>query len=109
MDLLKIFENRASIAEGLMNNVFKKDHVEAVYHQRMNICVCCEHYTEEKFGCEVPGTQPCCNIRTGGCGCSLAIKLRSLSASCPWDKWFAVMTKKEESELKSKIENDRAE
>ncbi len=38
--------------------------------------------------CVITGTQPCCGI----CGCSLAMKLRSMDSICPhpdgplWDK-----------------------
>jgi len=49
----------------------------------------------------MPGTQPCC----GECGCSMGFKLRSLSSSCPIDKWEAVLTEEEEDELNKNIED----
>ena len=44
----------------------------------------------------MPGTQPCC----GECGCSLALKIRSLSSGCPISKWDAMLTDEEENKLK---------
>ena len=49
----------------------------------------------------MPGTQPCCSE----CGCSMGFKLRSLSSSCPIDKWKAVLTEEEEDELNKNIED----
>lgn len=41
--------------------------------------------------CELYGTQPCCSL----CGCSLKLKTRSLSSSCPANKWKAVISEEE--------------
>jgi hypothetical protein len=65
--------------EGIKNNMFTKDHVEAVYEARLEICKECPHFdpegkSEKAF---VPGAQSC-----GACGCSLKLKLRSLSSEC---------------------------
>ena len=46
--------------------------------------------------CALPGSQPCC----ADCGCSLGLKLRALSSSCPKGKWKKVMTTEQENELK---------
>jgi hypothetical protein len=48
----------------------------------------------------VPGTQPCCSK----CGCSLSLKLRSLSSECPVGKWDAYFT--EEQEVKYNIQKN---
>lgn len=70
----------------------------------MNICSSCELYTKDSDdGCMVIGTQPCCNQNLGGCGCSLKFKTRSLSSSCPKDKWDAELTEEEEDKLKEKL------
>ena len=53
----------------------------------------------------VVGTQPCC----AQCGCSLGFKLRSLSSSCPLDKWSAIMSEEEEDKLNQQIENEEGE
>lgn len=86
--------------------MFKKEHVEIVYNERLNICKGCSNYDTEGVGCALPGTQPCCNQNTGGCGCSLSLKLRSLSSECPLKKWPAIMSQKEEDMLNNQI-NDK--
>jgi hypothetical protein len=106
--LLEIFQNRGKIWEGLRNKYFKKEHVEAVYEERMEICRSCNNYDVTGSGCALPGTQPCCNENTGGCGCSLSIKLRSLSTDCPLGKWKALMSQKEEELLKAGL-NDKTQ
>ena len=40
----------------------------------------------------MPGTQPCC----GECGCSLALKTRSLSSECAEGHWTSVLTDEED-------------
>lgn len=94
--LREIFNNRKQILEGIKNNIFKKEHVEQIADIRLNICKMCEHYDDDGTGCLVPGTQPCC----GECGCSLALKTRSLSSACPVSKWDAMLTDEEEDKLK---------
>ena len=103
--LIEIFKNRSQIWEGLRNNIFKTDHVEAVYEERNNICRSCENMDETGDGCHIPGTAPCCNKNTGGCGCSLSVKLRSLSTNCPIGKWSAVVTAQEEDMIRQQILN----
>ena len=101
MDIKKIWKNRKQIAEGIKNNIFKQDHIEALAEERMDICNKCPHLDREGTKCEVPGTQPCCGI----CGCSLALKTRALSSSCPDDKpkWNAVVTEEQEDQINYQI------
>ena len=57
-------------------------------------------------GCEVPGgpmVGPCCNLDKGGCGCFLPAKIKALNASCPKDKWPAVMTDQEAYNFEKKL------
>jgi len=54
-------------------------------------------------GCFAAGTQPCCDERKGGCGCSLGFKTRALSSECPLGKWGAELTEEEEDQLKQKL------
>jgi hypothetical protein len=51
----------------------------------------------------VPGTQPCCNEKMGGCGCSLGFKTRSLSSACPKGYWDAELNEHEEDQLNEKL------
>lgn len=103
--ITEIFKNRKLIWEGLKNNIFKTEHVEEIYEQRFEICRVCENLDTTGEGCHVQGTQPCCNKNTGGCGCSLALKLRSLSSDCPLGKWKAVVTEQEEEMIRQQIVN----
>lgn len=95
------------IWEGLKNRIFKTEHVEAIYEERFNICRVCENLDTTGEGCHVQATAPCCNKNTGGCGCSLALKLRSLSSSCPIKKWEAVVNEQEEEMIRQQILNNR--
>lgn len=61
---------------------------------------------------------PCCNsklqmpdVQTGemkyGCGCSLTLKLRSLSSECPVRRWLALTTEQEEEMITKLIEDKK--
>jgi len=101
MNLLKIWKNKGLILEGIKNNIFKTEHVEEIAQERLSICMSCDEIDKEGKSCEMPGTQPCCGL----CGCSLAIKVRSLSAECDLKKWKAELSEKEEDELNNYLEN----
>lgn len=106
MNIIKIWKSRGQIIEGITNSIFKREDVEEIAKERMNICLSCDLYTNESDGCEVGGTQPCCNKQKGGCGCSLFFKIRSLSSNCPHpegSKWDAVLTQEEEDTLNKKL------
>lgn len=83
------------ILAGIWNKIRNNAYVETVYTERRNICEQCPSIDYEGSSCVVSGTQPCCKE----CGCSLSIKLRSLSTECPLGKWKAVMTEEEEDKL----------
>lgn len=101
--LTEIFKNREKIWEGLRNRIFKDEHVEAIYLERRAICDGCDNKDIEGSKCAVPGTKPCCSL----CGCSLSLKLRSLSSECPDKKWLAVADKQEEEMIRQQILNNR--
>ena len=105
MPLSDIFKNRKEILEGIKNKIFKKEHIEAEAQLRWKICTECNSLDRVGDKCMVTGTQPCC----GQCGCSLGFKLRSLSSSCPLDKWSAIMSEEEEDKLNQQIENEEGE
>jgi hypothetical protein len=102
-NIIQIWKSKGQILEGIKNSIFKKEDVEQIAEQRMAICSTCQLYTEDDKGCMVVGTQPCCDERQGGCGCSLGFKIRSLSSECPLGKWKAEMTEEEEDQLKQKL------
>lgn len=101
--IIRIWKNKGQIVEGITNSIFKREDVEQIAAERMNICQGCTLYDFQGTGCLVPGTQPCCDQTKGGCGCSLGFKTRSLSSDCPMGKWKAEMTQAEEDLLKEKL------
>lgn len=90
-----IWRNRKLILEGVSNTVFKKEFVETVAKYRLEICEKCNEKGNE---CLVPGTAPCC----AACGCSLKLKVRSLSSACGLiekgknPKWLPVLSQDDE-------------
>lgn len=105
MSLIKLWKARNQIKEGLINKMFKKEHVEEIYNERLSLCKTCPHFDSKGDDCYVSGTQPCCGI----CGCSLSLKLRSLSSACADEinpKWDAVLTTEEEDELNEQINTE---
>lgn len=116
--LSEIFKNRNLIWEGLKNNVFKQEHIEEIYHERLEICKTCILFDLTGDGCTIPRTQPCCNSKLQttdakdgtmkeGCGCSLTLKLRSLSSKCPAHKWLALTSEQEEQMIIKIIEDKK--
>ena len=102
MKLINIWNNREKILEGLRNSVFRKEHVELIAKERMDICNSCEFIDHSGDKCFVPGTQPCCSK----CGCKLAWKTRSLSSSCGDEenpRWNAIVSEQEEAEIFNKL------
>ena len=89
-NIIKIWKSKGQILEGVTNSIFKKEDVEEIAAERMNMCYHCELYSEADPACMVTGTTPCCDQRKGGCGCSLEFKTRSLSSACPLGKWEVV-------------------
>lgn len=95
MDLQKIWINKKKIFEGVTNSIFKKEFVETIAKERMDICNSCEHISND---CDISGIGPCCKL----CGCILKFKTRSMSSRCGAEeinepvKWDAVMTQEEE-------------
>lgn len=102
-NVLQIWKNKGNILEGITNSIFKREDIEDIAQQRMQICTKCELYTVQDEGCMIPKTGPCCNEKMGGCGCSLTFKTRSLSSDCPWNKWKAILTQAEEDLLNEKL------
>jgi len=102
-NIIKIWKAKGQILEGVTNSIFKKEDVEEIANERMQICYNCSLFTHEDGGCMISGTGPCCDKRREGCGCSLGFKTRSLSSDCPFNKWKAVLTQEEEDQLNQKL------
>lgn len=102
ISIIKLWKNKGKILEGIKNNIFKSEHVEEIYNERRAICQACIHRDDSGETCEVRGTNPCC----GKCGCSLAIKLRALSAGCGDEedpRWGPILTEEEEDKLNESL------
>lgn len=100
MSLIKLWKEKGKILEGIGNRIFKKEHVEEIHDERMEICKQCPHLDTEGSSCYVSGTQPCCSL----CGCSLGLKLRSLSSECDDKRWKAVLDDDEQEMLDDLLE-----
>lgn len=97
---IRIWKDKGLILEGIKNNIFKTPHVENIAFFRNEICKACEYIDLKGSSCVVPGTAPCCS----DCGCSLQLKTRSLSSSCPHGFWKAELTEEEEAALTQHLE-----
>lgn len=93
------FKNIDKITEGIKNNIFKKEHIEAVATDRFQICIKCSLFDAKGDDCLAAGTQPCCS----DCGCSLTFKVRSLSSECPKGYWDALVTEDQEDLITNQI------
>lgn len=104
-NVIKIWKNKGQILEGITNSIFLREDVEEIAKERNVICKSniCNSYDITGEGCVIPGSQPCCDQRNGGCGCSLKFAQRSLSKECPKGFWDIVLTPEEEEKLKEKI------
>jgi hypothetical protein len=100
--LSKIWQKRNQIIEGIANKLFKKEHVEALAKERMDVCNSCPKLDVLGENCYVIGTHPCCGV----CGCSLTLKLRALSDECPEKKWLAVTSLEEALEINDIIKEN---
>ena len=102
MDLSKYmnaFKNTGQILEGIKNNVFKSEHIEAEAAKRWATCLNCPFLDIIGKDCLIKGAAPCCSK----CGCSLKYKTRALSTDCPVGNWNALMDEETEDTLKEKI------
>ena len=97
--LINAWKNKKQILEGFVNSVFKREDIEEVSAVRMAVCNTCPLLDLDGSKCLVPGTQPCCS----GCGCSLYMKTRSLSSSCPENKWGALVDEIEEHQIEEHL------
>ena len=99
IDLLKIWNNKEKILEGIKNSIFTSESVEQIADGRMSICKKCPYIDKKGKSCLMPGTQPCCSL----CGCNLKWKTRSLSSACDDDRWDALTDEETENQIKSNL------
>jgi hypothetical protein len=106
LSIIKIWKNKDKIYEGIKNRVFKQEHIEEIAAERLKACQDCPNIDRDGSKCEVPGTKPCCKL----CGCSLALKTRSLSSACADEdnkRWDAILTEEEDDQLNNQINSDQ--
>ena len=79
-----------------------KEIIEVTSAERTNICLGCEHHSENakknKGYKSIRPDHHCVN-----CGCTLSAKTRCLSCSCPLGKWKEIMTGDEEERVKQQL------
>lgn len=95
IDMMKLWKTSTQIMEGIKNSIIRDNYIEYVASQRAVICNDCDKFDGEGKSCMFPGSQPCCS----SCGCSLYIKVRSLSSDCPENKWHKLIDKEDEIRL----------
>ena len=100
--IIEIWKKRNQILEGIRHSVFKREDVEAIAQQRLNICrsnTCGYHDPSgESPAAVIKGVESCAS-----CGCKLAWKTRALSDGCPIDLWKPVLSDTEEAMLKERL------
>lgn len=97
--VMTLWNNKEKILEGIKNYLFTTDTIEQIALERYTICQACSKLDLVGTDCLAPGSQPCCSE----CGCSLKFKTRSLSSSCPLNKWESFMSPEEEDDLLAKL------
>lgn len=106
--LIQIWAKKNMILEGIKNNIFKKEDVEVIARQRMDICRsnACGFYDAQGISEKViiQGLPSCAH-----CGCNLRIATHSLAYRCPVGKWERVITDMEEAYLNQKLMMDKSD
>ena len=87
------------VLEGWGNHLFPKEQlkeaIDEVSKERLKICLSCDQNTT--FG-KMNLFSTC-----KSCGCNLIPKSKCLSCSCPLQKWIAVASEKEDSEINESL------
>lgn len=102
ISLIELWKKKDKIFEGISHSIFKRDDIEAVAQERLQIC------RSNECGYHDPkGTSPAAVLKgaesCASCGCKLAWKTRALSDECPVGQWKALLNDIEESMLKNSL------
>jgi hypothetical protein len=109
-NLLRIWKSKNQILEGIVNKVFKQDHIEEIAKERLALCqsnVCGMYDADGSSERAVQKGQPAC----AGCGCNLDYKTRCMSCHCHLQDigehplWVAVISPAEEQLLRERLDN----
>jgi hypothetical protein len=113
-NVIRIWKNKGQILEGVVNKVFKKDHIEEIASERFAICesnICGMFDADGSSERAVAKGKPSC----AGCGCALEFKTRCLSCHCHLKDvgqhplWVDVITPVEETILIERMKQDEAQ
>lgn len=100
----------SKIYEGWRNKLIPPEHlknfIELTSKYRTDICLKCEHHSENKKKRDpsyktIRPDHHCVN-----CGCTLSAKTRCLSCRCPLDKWIEAVTHEQEEQIKQAINGE---
>jgi hypothetical protein len=90
----------SKIYEGWRNSLAPSKHLAAqikeTKNERIEICKTCPEYSKNN----TRGSRMRMDIHCVNCGCTLSAKTACLSCKCPLDKWLAVVSDKENKEMK---------
>jgi hypothetical protein len=97
--------NFSQVYEGWRNKLIPPAHlrnlIELTSKERTDICLTCEHHSENKKKEGYVTARP--DHHCTDCGCTLSAKTRCLSCSCPLNKWIEVLTEQQEHEFKKDV------
>lgn len=99
----------SKIYEGWRNKIIPPAHLKEFINltakQRMEICLQCEHHSENAKRNGYKSLRP--DAHCADCGCTLSAKTKCLSCSCPLEKWMAVLSGDEEDKFKKDIKYEQ--
>ncbi len=107
-NLLKVWKSKGQILEGIVNSVFKQEHIEEIAQERMSICesnVCGLYDANGESERAVVKGSPAC----AGCGCKLEFKTRAMASACYLGEmgehplWVAVLSPAEADILHERL------
>jgi hypothetical protein len=95
----------SKIYEGWRNKIIPPAHLKEFINltgkQRMEICLQCEHHSENAKEKGYKTLRP--DAHCVDCGCTLSAKTKCLSCMCPIEKWMDVLSEEQEDKLKKDI------
>ena len=112
-NLLRIWKSKGQILEGIVNRIFKQEHIEEIASERFAICesnLCGMFDPDGSSERAVMKGEPSCS----GCGCALKLKTRCMSCHCHLQDigqhplWVSVISPAEEQLMMERMNQDEA-
>jgi len=113
-NLLRIWKSKGQILEGIVNKVFKREHIEEIALERLALResnVCGMYDADGSSERAVVKGKPAC----AGCGCQLEFKTRCMSCYCHLQDigqhplWVGVISPAEEQLMMERMTQDEAQ